>query len=293
MPGFLKKIVRNLRHARAKVPKADHSVLHPPIVPTQIEGDPQLLRHKNVLITGAGPNIGRSIALEMARQGANVFFTNIDAAQCERLAQELQAFPVTSQGYVVDMAQPELLDQLCQSFHQGGITIDVLVNNVGVQFEEIGLRPTTLNHWKTTFDTNVIGPVYLSQQIAEAMIANGIRGSILFITSIHQFTICRWPSYSASKAALGMVIEELAVDLAAHGIRVNGIAPGWVAADEQGNPLPHALTPLDHQSIHPTYIGRAAVYLTADYFSQITTGSVLTIDGGLSLYSARVAEQPV
>ena len=48
MSGFLKKIVRNFRHARAKVRKADHSVLHPPIVPTQIEGDPQLLRHKNV-----------------------------------------------------------------------------------------------------------------------------------------------------------------------------------------------------------------------------------------------------
>jgi NAD(P)-dependent dehydrogenase (short-subunit alcohol dehydrogenase family) len=293
MPKLFENLSRRLTDSVELFSKNSKVPLQVPTAPGSVTFDQQLLRHKNVLITGAGQNIGRSMALEMARQGANIFFTNIDPEQCDQLGQALKAFPVTSQGYVIDMTRPESLDQLCQSFRQAGITIDVLVNNVGVQFEGIGLRQSTLAQWQTTFNTNVIGPVYLSQQIAEAMIEQGVRGSILFITSIHQFTISRWPSYSASKAALGMVIEELAVELAAHGIRVNGIAPGWVAADEQGQPYHHAYTPLDHQSIHPDYIGRAAVYLTADYFSQGTTGTVLTIDGGLSLYNARVAQHPV
>jgi NAD(P)-dependent dehydrogenase (short-subunit alcohol dehydrogenase family) len=293
MPKWLERISRRLGHLPGAAGQRIASSPPLPIAPMPAALDQQLLRHKNVLITGAGPNIGRSIALEMARQGANIFFTDIDAEQCQLLAQELKAFPVTAQGYGVDMTQPECLDRLCQDLRQAGITIDILVNNVGVQFEDIGLRHSSLTQWQTTFNTNVVGPVYLSQQITEAMIEQGIRGSVLFITSIHQFTISRWPSYSASKAALGMVIEELAVELAAHGIRVNGIAPGWVAADEQGKPQYHPHIPLDHQSIHPDYIGRAAVYLAADYFSQGTTGTVLKIDGGLSLYNSRVAQHPV
>jgi NAD(P)-dependent dehydrogenase (short-subunit alcohol dehydrogenase family) len=82
-----------------------------------------------------------------------------------------------------------------------------------------------------------------------------------------------------------MVIKELAVDLAPHHIRVNGIAPGWVIEDEDGNPLAHKNTPLYQTSINPGYIGRTAVYLAAEYFSRFTTGTVITIDGGLSIHS--------
>ena len=85
-----------------------------------------------------------------------------------------------------------------------------------------------------------------------------------------------------------MAIKELAIDLAPYNIRVNGIAPGWVEEDYKNQPKPHPYTPLRQSSINPRYIGRAAVYLAADYFSRFTTGTVLTIDAGLSLYSYRV-----
>ncbi|HEY9646684.1 MAG TPA: SDR family oxidoreductase [Chroococcidiopsis sp.] len=300
MPTIWEKILKKGYRAwrrRLQPPKESPSQTVPPIPPVNsvIDNQPvdnQLLRHKNVLITGAGKNIGRAIALEMARQGANVFFTNTDAATCDQLQQELNAFSITSAGYVSDVANIDDVDALCQTLHKDAGTIDIVVNNVGIQFEAIGLLQSTRDQWKATFDTNVIGPMYLSQQMAKAMIQQNVRGSFLFVTSIHQFTISRWPSYSASKAALGMAIQELAVELAAYGIRVNGIAPGWVAEDAHGMPRPHPYTPLGQQSIHPVYIGRAAVYLAADYFSQGTTGAVLTIDGGLSLYNARVAQCP-
>ena len=260
--------------------------------PIKIVVDNQLLAKKNVLIVGVGKNIGQAIAVEMAQQGANLFLVDIDALACERIKTALQKFPVTVQSYVADISNSDSVSSLCQTLKAKNIAIDVLVNNVGIQTDTIGLQRSTLTQWQQAFNTNVIGPVYLTQQIVENMTEHGTRGSIIFTSSIHQFTVSRWPSYSASKAALGMVIEELAVDLAGHGIRVNGIAPGWVAEDTDGGTFDHPYTPLWQSSISPAYIGRAAVYLAADSFSYHTTGTVLKIDGGLSLYNSRVAEHP-
>jgi NAD(P)-dependent dehydrogenase (short-subunit alcohol dehydrogenase family) len=75
------------------------------------------------------------------------------------------------------------------------------------------------------------------------------------------------------------------VELAPHNIRVNGIAPGYIDEDKKGRPIPHRYTPLHRSSISSLYVGRAAVYLSSEYFSKYTTGSVLKIDAGLSLYN--------
>jgi NAD(P)-dependent dehydrogenase (short-subunit alcohol dehydrogenase family) len=88
-----------------------------------------------------------------------------------------------------------------------------------------------------------------------------------------------------------MALMELALRLAPHGIRVNGISPGWVAEDEQGETLASEYAPLNGSSINPRYIGRAAAYLSSDYYSKFTTGTVLTIDAGLSLYNHLVAQE--
>ena len=122
------------------------------------------------------------------------------------------------------------------------------------------------------------------------MISSRIQGCILFVTSIHQSVPIKWICYSSSKAALGMIIKELSLDVASHGIRVNGIAPGWVLENEQGMPFDFKYAPLHKTSINPCYIGRAAVYLASDYFSKFTTGSVLTIDAGLSLFHYQMVQ---
>ena len=123
----------------------------------------------------------------------------------------------------------------------------------------------------------------LTQHIVRKMIQSGLGGSILFISSIHEKIIRGKIAYSSSKAALKMVVQELSVDLAGFGIRVNGISPGYVKVNEKGDPLPQKHTPLWNTSIPPEYIGRAAVYLSSDHFSRFTTGSILKIDAGLSL----------
>lgn len=254
--------------------------------------DNQLLAGKNVLITGAARNIGRSIALEMAKQGANIFFTDIVEELCTKLEKELNVYQVKSRGFQSDISKSEDSDFLQSWLVENQINIDILINNVGIKFETIKIKDLDLREWQSTFNTNILGLIYVTKIISQMMVSNNIHGAIIFITSIHQWEIARWPSYSSSKAALGMIIKELAVELAPNGIRVNGIAPGWVAEDEQGNTLSHKYTTLHNSSINPCYIGRAAVYLASDYFSKFTTGTVIKIDAGLSLFNHRVAENP-
>lgn len=252
-----------------------------------------LLSGKNALITGAGRNIGRSIAIEMAKHGANVFFTDIDEKRLTQLERELNGYTVTSRGFLSDVSNTEDTDSLSNSLVREGIKIDILANNVGIDFKTKTIKKFDLEEWEKVFKTNVFGPMHLTKLISQMMINNNVHGSIVFITSIHQWIIRRLPSYSASKAALGMIIKELALELAPHSIRVNGIAPGYVKEDSGGKPVVHKYTPLYGSSINPCYIGRAAVYLSSDHFSKFTTGTVLKIDAGLSLYNHLVDQIPI
>jgi len=120
---MLKRIRRRLRRK-------------PVAQPPSVILDNQLLAGKNVLITGAGRNIGRSIALEMAQQGANIFFTEIRTDYRDRLQQELASLPIRSTGYLCDGSKQDEIDQLCCSLDEQQIQIDVLVNNAGVQIEK-------------------------------------------------------------------------------------------------------------------------------------------------------------
>jgi NAD(P)-dependent dehydrogenase (short-subunit alcohol dehydrogenase family) len=252
--------------------------------------DNALLSGKNALITGAGRNIGRSIALEMARQGANIFFTDIYQERCIALEQELKEYDVRCKGFISDISKTEDSDALYNFLVQEKLGIDILVNNVGIQFHNDNIQNFDLTQWRRAYDTNVFGPMYLTKHIAEMMTSCGTQGSILFVTSIHQSAPVKSISYSASKAALGMVVKEMSLELASRGIRVNGIAPGWVLENEQGMPFDFKYAPLHKTSINPCYIGRAAVYLASDYFSKFTTGSVITIDAGLSLFHYQMVE---
>jgi NAD(P)-dependent dehydrogenase (short-subunit alcohol dehydrogenase family) len=248
--------------------------------------DNSLLAERNVLITGAGRNIGKSIALEMAKQGANVFFTDIDRDRCSVLEKELECYKVNSRGFVSDVSKAADIDSMYDSLSKDNVPIDILVHNAALHLSSVGIRKFERDEWERTFKTNLFGPLYLTKLVADTMVENQMAGCIIFLSSIHQWTIRSVPSYSASKAALGMTIKELAAELAPFGIRVNGIAPGLVAEEDADGPKYHEHTLLHKSSMGPQYIGRAAVYLASRYFSEFTTGTVLKIDGGLSLLNA-------
>jgi NAD(P)-dependent dehydrogenase (short-subunit alcohol dehydrogenase family) len=251
-----------------------------------------LLSNKNVLITGGGRNIGRAIALEMAGQGANIYFTDIVGERLTKVEEEVGRFAVKTKGFLSDVSDEGQCNALVGRLAECRISIDVLVNNVGIKYMNERFIGSKMSDWTRTYETNLFGPIYLTNLMTQAMVRDNLAGSIIFITSIHEKTIVRWPSYSSSKAALGMVIKELAVELAQYGIRVNGIAPGAVEDESEKHRWPHVYTPLRQKPVDARYIGRAVVYLSSDYFSKQTTGTVITVDSGLSLYNYRVAQVP-
>lgn len=242
--------------------------------------DNQLLLGRNVLVTGAGRNIGRSIALEMAQQGAHIYFTDLQPEAVSHLQSELEGSGARARGFVSDMSKHADVEALCSALEADGIVVDVLANNVGVS-RGAGLQTLRMADLRAVFEANVFGPLQLTQYVVNRLIAAGRAGSVLFVTSVHERATFGAVAYSASKSALGMIVRELAFELAAHRIRVNGIAPGAVSANERDELPAYPGSPLFGTCIHPSYIGRAAVYLASDYFSQFTTGSVLTVDAGL------------
>ena len=253
-----------------------------------------LLHGKSVLVTGAGKNIGRSIVVEMAREGAAVRFVEIDAGSARLLEEELAELPGRGRGFVADVSCQEGVESVCDGLAAEGTVVDVLVNNLGIQPPH--REPVTdfdWMKWQRLFDTNVFGPLALTARIVGMMEQTGVAGSIIFITSIHQWIVRRYMSYSASKAALAMIVKELAVELAPKGIRVNGIAPGYVEGSTRNGTQPHRFTPLFQTSIPASYIGRSAVYLASDHFSRYTTGAILKVDAGLSLYNHLLAQEPL
>jgi len=251
----------------------------PPPEPTRIVID-KLLEGRKALVTGAGRHIGRSIARELLAHGATVYCTDIDPDAIASLEKEFGGSSNEPRVFRTDAALTADTDALLKSLDDARVTIDLLVNNVGIVVDDFA----------ASFRTNVVGPMDLTYRIAQRMAERKTIGSIIFLTSIHQETIfTRRKAYAASKAALGMLIKQLAVEFAADRIRVNGVAPGDIRVDEQGNVVPYRYTPLEETSISPQYIARAVVYLASDYFSRHTTGSVIKIDGGLSLFNYHCA----
>ena len=290
-PSFLRRLASRI--SAAVQPRK-------PIRPPSTSGQQlstSLMLGKTVLIVGAGPNIGRGIAREMVTAGANLILVDRDNQQCQQRLQELSSADsagneteTTGSGwlrsYTCDIRNQDQVETLCQALLEAGSQIDALIHTVGIQ-PESSLMESRMEQWRQTFDANLLGPLYLIQQLLAETKQPHPLNSIVFVSSIHQWQTGGWAGYSTSKAALGMMIEELAVELAPRGIRVNGIAPGWVIEDEQGQPL-HSRDSLLHQtSIPAIYIGRAAVHLCSDYFSEFTTGAVLKVDAGMSLVNHR------
>ncbi len=141
---------------------------------------------------------------------------------------------------------------------------------------------------KLLLTTNIFAPILLTKKISKIMIDRNIQGSIIFTTSVYQSMIFREMAYSASKAALKMIIKELAVDFASYQIRVNGIASGVVNTDEDDKIKYFKHNLLGKSTIDPDYIGKRVVYLASDYFSRFTTGITLNINAGLPLYNYRI-----
>ena len=186
---------------------------------------------KRVLVTGSGTGIGREIALEFARQGADVVVHYAHEANGARAAVEaIHAMGRRSEAFRADF---DRVDEAVQLGNQavaflGGI--DCLVNNSGITFNKPFLEVTP-EQFDRLCHVNLRAQYFLTQRIARDMLTHG-GGAVCNITSIHGLSGAPEHSlYAATKGAIIAFTRSLAVELAHQGIRVNGIAPGWVTVE--------------------------------------------------------------
>jgi 3-oxoacyl-[acyl-carrier protein] reductase len=236
-----------------------------------------------LLVTGGGHGIGRAIAEMAAGEGYAVAVADASAALAWEVATAIktnggEALPLTvdvRDAVAVDRAVHQTADRFGQ--------IDVLVNNAGIYPNTLVVEMSEAE-WDAVFDTNVKGMFLVSRAVARQMIAGGVAGRIVNISSgAANSGRVGAAHYCASKAAVNMFTRVLAIELAPHGIVVNAVAPGlievpgWSLSEAYIDALVSA-TPLGRIG-QPEDVARAVLYLASPAATFIT-GTVLGVDGG-------------
>ena len=183
------------------------------------------LNGKVAIVTGAARGIGKAIAARYVEEGAQVAVVDVDAAEAERTAKELEGRAAAFPCDISDTAAVrEMVAQVCAHF--GGV--DILVNNAGI-FDMQPLLEITEADYDRIFGTNVRGMLFTLQAVAKEMVARGVKGKIVNISSqAGRRGEALVAVFCASKAAVISLTQSAGLALIKHGINVNGISPGVV-----------------------------------------------------------------
>jgi NAD(P)-dependent dehydrogenase (short-subunit alcohol dehydrogenase family) len=234
---------------------------------------------KSVVITGAGSGIGRATALHFARQNYHVFLLGRDARKLR--ITHLECGDATS--IACDLTRPEEIDFAFRQMNSTNKNVEIIVNNAGT-FTYKPFDQQTDEEWIAQFQIHVMGAVRLTKAFWPQFVKNK-KGSIVNVSStLGVRPTAGTGAYSAMKAAQISWTQSLALEGAAHGIRVNCVAAGIV--DTPIHP-PGAIHQM--QSAQPLgRVGRPeeiaqSIYFLASEQSSWTTGTVLHVDGGINL----------
>jgi NAD(P)-dependent dehydrogenase (short-subunit alcohol dehydrogenase family) len=251
------------------------------------------LSGRRAVVTGAARGIGEAIAKWLIMAGAEVTVVDKDAGQLKETFRTEDCQVIEADLHTEDVAG--VADELTRNG-----PVELVVNNVGIttphRLLEIG--PTELD---LVLGTNLRGPWLFTDRLVKAFIQDQAqtpdrvprpRGSILFISSLHDRFVAREAHYSVSKAGVSMLVQAMAKDLGRHRIRVNAISPGWIrTAEDTSTPEQVAkyarLRPRipAGQAGVPADVARVALFLLSDAWSGYVTGQNIAVDGGLSLHN--------
>ncbi len=243
------------------------------------------LSGKAALITGGSRGIGRSIALRLARQGADVAFSyrgNVDAAKAT--AAEIESIGTKAAAIQGDVKDPASAEAVVKSTLEAFGKVDILVNNAGITRDDLIMRMSE-EAWREVLETNLFGAFWMTKAVTRPML-KARAGRIVNITSVSgQAGQMGQANYSSAKAGLIGLTKATARELASRGITVNAVAPGFVLT-ELTKDLPEALqaeitsrTPLGRFGTTEE-VADAVAFLASDEAGYIT-GQVLAVDGGL------------
>lgn len=247
------------------------------------------LTGKCALVTGSGTGIGREIALEFARQGADVVLHYAHSATgAESAVEEIQA---TGRRAVAFKADFDDLDAVVDLARQavdflGGV--DCLVNNAGITLNKPFLQ-TSREQFDVLYNVNIRAQFFLTQEVTNNMLTRG-GGAVCNLTSVHGLQGAPEHSvYAGTKGAIIAHTRALAVELAHQGIRVNAIAPGWVTVENYYKAIPDFNEDDARESARdavpvgragaPLDIAKLAAFLCSND-AEFIIGQTLVADGG-------------
>jgi gluconate 5-dehydrogenase len=245
------------------------------------------LHGRNALITGGGSGLGFAIAKALAAAGASVILLGRNAEKLARASEELIALGANATYTVCNLLDRDAIAPLIQDLERNVGPLDILLNNAGVQ-QRAPFTEFPAEGWDRMMATHISAPFFLAQAIARQMIIRR-RGKIINTLSImSELGRPMIVPYTTAKGGLKMLTRGLAVELGAHNIQVNGIAPGYFRTemnqalmdDPKFDAWVKQRTPAQRWG-EPDEIGGAAVFL-ASGASDFVTGQIIFVDGGFT-----------
>jgi 3-oxoacyl-[acyl-carrier protein] reductase len=242
---------------------------------------------KGIIVTGATRGIGRAIALEAARHGANIAFNFLKSEQrAEELKREIETLGVKVMAFKTDVGDLKAVREMINAVKGAFGRIDGLVNNAGLTRDKL-LVMMSEEDWSEVIRTNLTGAFNFARAAA-FMMMKAKRGTILNVTSVSGLAgMAGQVNYSAAKAGLIGMTKAMAKELGRLGVRVNALALGFVETDMT------AALPAENRTaaLNLIPLGRfgtvedvapVAAFLLSDAAAYIT-GAVIQVDGGLAM----------
>ncbi len=241
--------------------------------------------NKVALVTGSSRGIGKATIIELAKKGCNVVINyNKDEKRAKELCEEvINNYQVKALCIKADISNEKECENMINEIIKSYGKIDILVNNAGVVIDK-PLKDRTIEEFKNTINTNLVGAFVLSKLASKYMLDNKY-GKIINISSTNAINAFSPEAvdYDCSKAGLITLTKDFAIDLAPY-VNVNAIAPGWVDT-EMNIDLPEDFIEEETNKIwlkrfaKPEEIAKCIVFLASDDASFVN-GTVLTADGG-------------
>jgi len=243
---------------------------------------------KAAFVTGASYGVGAATALALARDGFDIALSATAKENLAGTLGELARLGVRTLPLALDLRSAASIAQAVAQIVQAFGGLDVLVNNAGANLRKLAIEVTAAE-WREVMEINVTGTFFLTQEVGRHLMDTGRHGAIVNVASTHGLIGAPERStYGISKGAVIQMTRMLAIEWAAHGIRVNAVAPGRLdtaspsraGADPKYMAAMLARIPL-HRLATAQEVAGAIVYLAGPQ-AQSVTGQVLVLDGGLT-----------